>query len=109
MAPDADHERSIACSAKRASLDEITSAVFRFDALLDTDPDGARARLRRWLPDGQVRVARTTDGGPQSELYTAISVPSRNDLRSELAVRFFACRQGMSTARKRTLFCITFA
>jgi DNA invertase Pin-like site-specific DNA recombinase len=44
------------------SLDEITSAVFRFDALLDTDPNDARARLRRWLPDGQVRVARTTDG-----------------------------------------------
>lgn len=44
------------------SLDEITAAVFRFDALLATDVTTARARLRRWLKDGEIRLTRAAGG-----------------------------------------------
>lgn len=45
------------------SLDEISAAVFRLDELLAGDPSEARARLRRWLKDGEIRVARRDGGG----------------------------------------------
>ena len=44
------------------SPDEIVAAVFRFDAMLAGDPETARARLRRWLKDGTLRVARVGSG-----------------------------------------------
>ncbi|MBK7197542.1 MAG: recombinase zinc beta ribbon domain-containing protein [Myxococcales bacterium] len=45
------------------SLDEITAAVFRLDKLLAGDPEEGQARLRRWLKDGEIRVARRDGGG----------------------------------------------
>lgn len=44
------------------SPDEIVAAVFRFDAMLAGDPEAARTRLRRWLKDGTLRVARVGSG-----------------------------------------------
>ena len=44
------------------SPEEISAAVFRFDALLAGDPEVARSRLRRWLKDGTLRVARVGNG-----------------------------------------------
>lgn len=45
------------------SIDEITAAVFRLDSLLAGDPEQGQARLRRWLKDGEIRVARRAGGG----------------------------------------------
>lgn len=45
------------------SIDEITSAVLRLDALLTGDPGPARERLRRWLRDNEIRIARRQGGG----------------------------------------------
>jgi hypothetical protein len=39
------------------SLDEISGAVFQLDKLMAGDPAQANARLRRWLKDGEIRVA----------------------------------------------------
>jgi hypothetical protein len=52
------------------SLDEITSAVFRFDAFLDTDPTDARARLQplaaRWSGPRRANDRRVRgEGGHQ--------------------------------------------
>ncbi len=47
------------------SIDEITRGVFELDRLLDVPtraPRPARMQLRRWLKDGEVRVARTETG-----------------------------------------------
>jgi len=44
------------------SPDEIVTGVFSFDALLAGDPEAARTRLRRWLKDGHLRVARVGRG-----------------------------------------------
>lgn len=45
------------------SIDEITAAVFRLDALLSGDPEPARERLRRWLRDNEIRIAGRQSGG----------------------------------------------
>ena len=65
------------------SLDEISAAVFRFDALLDADPNDARARLRRWLVDGQVRVARTDDGFEVKGVVKPLSLASEAKNQNE--------------------------
>jgi DNA invertase Pin-like site-specific DNA recombinase len=44
------------------SPDEIVDAVFSFDAMLAGDAEVARSRLRRWLKDGVLRVARVCEG-----------------------------------------------
>jgi len=45
------------------SIDEITTAVFQLDPLLAGDPETGRSRLRRWLKDDEIRVARRPGGG----------------------------------------------
>ncbi len=45
------------------SIDEITAAGFRLDALLSGDPEQGRTRLRRWLRDSEIRIARRAGGG----------------------------------------------
>ena len=42
--------------------DAIVEAVYSFDAMLAGDAEIARARLRRWLKDGTLRVARAGKG-----------------------------------------------
>lgn len=44
------------------SPNEIVEAVFRFDAMLAGDAEVARTRLRRWLKDGVLRVAKAGKG-----------------------------------------------
>ncbi|MGN6108608.1 MAG: recombinase zinc beta ribbon domain-containing protein, partial [Kofleriaceae bacterium] len=44
------------------SPDEIVQAVYSFDAMLAGDAEVARARLRRWLRDGTLRVAKAGKG-----------------------------------------------
>lgn len=44
------------------SLDEITRGVFDLDRLLSGDKRQAGIRLRRWLKDGEIRLARTESG-----------------------------------------------
>ncbi len=43
------------------SLPEISAAVFELTKSLTAEPTVARARLRRWLKDGEIRVVRTED------------------------------------------------
>lgn len=43
------------------SLPEISAAVFELTRSLTAAPTVARARLRRWLKDGEIRVARDPD------------------------------------------------
>jgi len=45
------------------SLAEISAAVQNLNKSLAGDPAQARARLRRWLKDGEIRVVRTPDQG----------------------------------------------
>jgi len=45
------------------SLAEISGAVLNLNKSLTADPAQARARLRRWLKDGEIRVARTPEQG----------------------------------------------
>ncbi len=44
------------------SLEEITRGVFDFDRLLKGDVTEARLRLRRWLDNGEVKIARAEGG-----------------------------------------------
>ncbi len=55
-------QREAAQPLRLPSPDEIVEAVFSFDAMLAGDAELGRARLRRWLKDGIVRVSKAPNG-----------------------------------------------
>lgn len=61
-------------AAELPPLETITAAVFRMDALLKAPTDIARGRLRSWLENGQIRVAKTKDGSVSSGVVLPLTL-----------------------------------